>query len=81
MFSLLKLLLTFSTSDPLDGVHSLQSGMFCLKHPSERRPGLTRESSVVFWPRFVWDTVTRNALMVGRISWLVFFWAIDDRFH
>ena len=75
MFSLLKLLLTFSTSDPLDGVHPLQSGMFRLKHPSERRPGLTRESSLVFWPRFAWDTLTRNVLMVGTISWLVF-WAV-----
>ena len=75
MFSLLKLLLTFSTSDRLDGVHPLQSGMFRMKHPSERRPGLPAESGAAFWTRFVWDTVKRNMLMLGNIAWLSF-WGI-----
>jgi hypothetical protein len=75
LFSLLKLLLTFSTSDPLDGVHPLQSGMFRLMHPSERRPGLPRESGLIFWPRFVWHTLERNVRMAGAIAWLAF-WAI-----
>jgi len=75
LFSLLKLLLTFSTSDPLDGVHPLQSGMFRLMHPSERRPGLPRESGLIFWPRFVWHTLQRNVRMAGAIAWLAF-WAI-----
>jgi hypothetical protein len=79
MFSLLKLLLTFSTSDPLDGVHPLQSGMFRLLHPSERRPGLPRESSMVFWPRFVWNTLRRNTLMAGNIAWLLFWGFVVKR--
>jgi hypothetical protein len=72
MFSLLKLLLTFSTSDRLDGVHPLQSGMFRMKHPSERRPGLPAESGAVFWTRFVRDMLKRNTLMLGNIAWLAF---------
>ena len=55
MGSLVKLLFTFATTDRLEKVHPLQSGILRLKHPSERRPGLPRESSWLFWPRFVWE--------------------------
>ena len=41
--SLVKLLVTFATTVPLENVHPLQSGFLRLKHPSERRPGLQRE--------------------------------------
>ncbi len=44
MASLVKILLNFSTTVRLENVHPLQSGIFRLKHPSERRPGLPRES-------------------------------------
>ena len=40
MLNLAKYVLTFSTTDPLEGVHPLQGGILRLKHPSERRPGL-----------------------------------------
>ena len=45
--NLAKYLLTFSTTDRLEHVHPLQGGIFRLKHPSERRPGLLRESPLV----------------------------------
>ena len=41
-----KYLVTFSTTDRIENVHPLQGGIFRLKHPSERRPGLPRESAV-----------------------------------
>jgi len=75
MDSLVKLLFTFSTTDRLEGVHPLQSGFFRLKHPSERRPGLPRESPWVFWPRFAWETLYKHAILVGEIGWL-FAWRI-----
>ena len=44
--SLVKVLVTFATTVRLENVHPLQSGMLRLKRPSERRPGLPRESRV-----------------------------------
>ncbi len=71
MGSLVKLLLTFSTTDRLEKVHPLQSGILRLKHPSERRPGLPRESPWVFWPRFVWETLYKHAILAGLIGRLL----------
>ena len=51
MSSMVKLLVTFSLTDDLEGVHPLQSGIIRLRHPSERRPGLPREQAWIFWPR------------------------------
>ena len=67
MFNLAKYVLTFSTTDPLEGVHPLQGGILRLKHPSERRPGLPRESAIVFWPRFVWETIRRHAILTREM--------------
>ena len=47
MLNLAKYLLTFSTTDLLEGVHPLQGGILRLKHPSERRPGLPGDSGAV----------------------------------
>jgi hypothetical protein len=68
MGSLARLLLTFATTVPLEGVHPLQSGLLRLKHPSERRPGLPREKPWLFWPRFVWNTVHTHAVLVGTYA-------------
>ena len=54
MGSLVKLWSTFATTVRLENVHPLQSGIFRFKHPSERRPGLPRESPWIFWPRYTW---------------------------
>jgi len=67
MFNLAKYVLTFSTTDPLEGVHPLQGGILRLKHPSERRPGLPRESALVFWPRFIWDTIRKHAILAREM--------------
>jgi hypothetical protein len=71
MGSLVKLLFTFSTTDRVEKVHPLQSGIVRLKHPSERRPGLPRARSWVFWPRFVWESCRKHALMAGTIGRLL----------
>jgi hypothetical protein len=72
MLNLVKYLLTFSTTDRLERVHPLQGGILRLKHPSERRPNMPRESGWIFWPRFAWDTVKKHALLTvaaGRLLW------------
>jgi len=66
--SLVKLLVRFSTADRLEGVHPLQSGVLRQKHPSERRPGLPRENPLIFWPRYVWQTLKLHALLAGAIG-------------
>jgi radical SAM superfamily enzyme YgiQ (UPF0313 family) len=69
--SLLKVLVTFAMTVPLEKVHPLQAGIFRLKRPSERRPGLPRESALVFWPRYLWDTLRKHAVLAGTIGRLV----------
>lgn len=66
--SLIKLLFRFSTSDCIEKVHPLQSGIIRLKHPSERRPSLPRESFWVFWPRLARETLYKHAIMAGMIG-------------
>jgi radical SAM superfamily enzyme YgiQ (UPF0313 family) len=69
--NLAKYLLTFSTTDRLDKVHPLQGGIFRLKHPSERRPGLSREKPWSFWPRFGWETLVKHVILTGAIGRLL----------
>ena len=69
--NLAKYLLTFSTTDRLEKVHPLQGGIFRLKHPSERRPGWSRESPWLFWPRFVWETFAKHVVLAGAIGRLL----------
>ena len=71
MFSLVKLLFTFSTADSIDKVHPLQSGILRLKHPSERRPGMARVSAWSFWPRFVWESIRNHLFLLGTIGKLL----------
>ncbi len=68
VFSLVKLLLTFSTSTSVDKVHPLQSGILRLKHPSERRPGMKQPHPLVFWPGFAWETLSKSARTIGTAA-------------
>lgn len=63
--SLVKVLISFATTVPLENVHPLQSGFLRLKHPSERRPGLERENAFSFWSRFALATIGRHAVLAG----------------
>jgi hypothetical protein len=71
MGSLVKVLVNFAMMVRLENLHPLQAGMLRLKHPSERRPGLPRESSLIFWPRFAWQTFYRHAILAGTIARLL----------
>jgi hypothetical protein len=65
MNSLIRVLVTFATSVSLEGVHPIQYGVFRLKHPSERRPGLKRENPVLFWPRFLGESLYKIGAAVS----------------
>ncbi|AHF83758.1 radical SAM protein [Rhizobium leguminosarum bv. trifolii WSM1689] len=64
---LVKVLVSFATTVPLENVHPLQSGLLRLKTPSERRPDLPRENPLVFWPRSAWETFRKHASLAGTI--------------
>ena len=66
--SLIKVLVNFATAVWLENVHPLQGGILRLKHPSERRPGLPRERAFIFWPRFVWQTLSKHVVIMGMIA-------------
>lgn len=65
--SLVKVLISFATTVPLENVHPLQSGMLRLKRLDERRPGLKREHPLWFWPKFVGGTVVKHVRLAGAI--------------
>jgi radical SAM superfamily enzyme YgiQ (UPF0313 family) len=67
LFSLAKLLMRFSTTVNVEKVHPLQDGILRLKHPSERRPGLPKVNSWIFWPGFVAETVRKQAASIAAI--------------
>src|SRR6201993_3638016 len=69
--SLIKVLVNFATTVQLENVHPLQGGILRLKHPSERRPGLPREHAFIFWPRFLWETLSKHAVIIGMIARLL----------
>jgi hypothetical protein len=47
---------------------SVAGGVLRLKHPSERRPGLPRERALIFWPRFVWETLGKHMVIIAMIA-------------
>ena len=67
MGSLVRMLTTFATTVPIERVHPLQGGVIRMKHPAELRPGLPAPNKVLFWPRFVWDTL-RNHVALGAVN-------------
>ena len=69
--SLVKLLVRFGTTVQLEKVHPLQDGILRMKHPSERRPGLPAVNAFTFWPKFVWETLYKQAVVVGAIISMV----------
>jgi radical SAM superfamily enzyme YgiQ (UPF0313 family) len=66
--SLIKVLVSFATTNRLENVHPLQGGLLRLKHPSERRPGLSRERTWRFWLRFVCNALYKHAVIAGLIG-------------
>jgi hypothetical protein len=68
--SMVKLLLTFSLSNDLEGVHPIQVGVLRRRHPSERRPGLQPEPVLLFWPRLAWETTRKTFAILARLVWL-----------
>jgi len=71
MKSLVKILVTFSSTVRLENVHPLQGGLVRLRHPSERRTTRAPEGKVAFWVRLGWETVKVHASLARLIVRLV----------
>jgi radical SAM superfamily enzyme YgiQ (UPF0313 family) len=70
-YGLLLIMLWFTGSMvPVENVHPMCGGVLRLKHPSERRPSLPRESFWRFYPRFVWETIIKLCRL-GRRLWQI----------
>ena len=68
MASMVKVLLNFSLTVGLEGLHPIQSGVLRLRHPSERRPGLPLEPAIIFWPRLAWDTARKTVVILSALA-------------
>ena len=71
MKSLVKILVTFSSTVRLENVHPLQGGLVRLRHPSERRATRAAEGTLAFWLRLGWETVKVHASLARLIARLV----------
>jgi hypothetical protein len=67
MLSLVKVLATFANTVRLENLHPLQSGLLRAKRQSERRPGLPRENVVLFWARYLGETIGKHAIFTAKV--------------
>ena len=65
--NMLFLLLWFYTCIAFEKVDPLQGGYFRFRFRKDRRPTLPVESPLVFYPRFVWDLVSKHARLAREI--------------
>ncbi len=56
----MKLALYFYGMQRIEGIHPLQGGLFRRKYRKDRRPGFPVESPMVFYPRYLWETIIRS---------------------
>jgi len=63
------ILLMFSNSVPIENVHPLQCGIFRLKFRRDRRPELPMEPIWSFYPKYLWETISKHGRLLH--SWLL----------
>jgi hypothetical protein len=56
----MKLALYFCASQRIEGIHPLQGGLVRRTYRRDRRPGLPIESPMIFYPRYLWQTITKS---------------------
>jgi radical SAM superfamily enzyme YgiQ (UPF0313 family) len=57
-------LFAFSAAFPVEKLHPLQSGAFRLKYRLDRRPGNPIEPVWAFYPKYLWEIVSKHARLV-----------------
>jgi hypothetical protein len=71
MTTMLYLLLWFSGSMALEGVHPLESGLIRRKVRRDRRPGFAIESPLIFYPKYVGELVAKH-VRFARMYWKMY---------
>ena len=69
-------LFSFYEAIKLEGVHPLESGVFRRKYRRDRRPGMPLESPLSFYPRHVWEVLSKH-VRLAAMRWR--FWRILKR--
>ena len=60
-FKITASVLRFYGTVTVEGVHPLQAGFLRRKRRRDRRPGLPLESPLVFYPRYAWEILSKQA--------------------
>ncbi|MEZ5786704.1 MAG: radical SAM protein [Xanthobacteraceae bacterium] len=63
----------FKGSIEIENVHPLESGFLRMKFRRDRRPSLPREPAWSFYPKFFWETLSKNARWIAtylRLRWI-----------
>jgi len=55
----------FFGSVTVEGVHPLQAGFLRRKYRRDRRPGLPLESPLLFYPRYAWEVLSKQARLLA----------------
>jgi radical SAM superfamily enzyme YgiQ (UPF0313 family) len=71
IFRLAQIILWFSSSVAVEGVHPLQGGILRLINRRERRAGLPVEPIWQFYPRLTWDFLSKHARL-ARHAWRIY---------
>lgn len=61
------LLIWFHGCMTLEGIHPLEGGYLRRKYRRDRRPGLPIESPLIFYPRYLWEMLSKHARLVELI--------------
>jgi len=68
--SVAKMIIQFMSTVRVEKMHPLQGGLIRLKHRTERRPELSLESPLTFYPRFIWSSIANNLQHSLAILWV-----------
>jgi radical SAM superfamily enzyme YgiQ (UPF0313 family) len=68
--SLLALLLECSTFVAIEKTHPMQGGVFRVKRRRDRRPGMPLEPAWRFYPKYLWEIVSKHAKLGRRALFL-----------
>jgi radical SAM superfamily enzyme YgiQ (UPF0313 family) len=58
-------MLSFHATAVVEGVHPLDGGILRRKYRHDRRRGLPLESPLAFYPRYAWETVSKQARLLA----------------
>ncbi|WP_420340515.1 B12-binding domain-containing radical SAM protein [Roseibium sp.] len=61
------LMMWFKLMIECEGVHPLEGGYFRLKFRKDRRSGLPIENPLVFYPRYVWEVISKHWAYVSAV--------------